>query len=197
VRYRDATAFRQALEDRLKVRAEGDHARLARERKRVVFDRLLARLAAVALRQWLLKGGFALELRLAERSRFTKDIDIDWRAERESLLDALLDAASHDAGDYFAFTIERAGVPGDRLGGSQRFKVTASLAGRLFEMFVLDIGFGRDESVIGEMLVTGELLVFAGLARLAGRDTAAGDAGGGEAARLHPRLRRGTTEHAY
>jgi hypothetical protein len=67
VRYRDATAFRQALEERLKTRAQGDGARLARDRKRVVFDRLLARLLAVAPGQWLLKGGFALELRLTGR----------------------------------------------------------------------------------------------------------------------------------
>lgn len=32
------------------------------------------------------------------------------------MLDALLDAASHDAGDFFAFAIERAGLPEDRLG---------------------------------------------------------------------------------
>jgi hypothetical protein len=37
-------------------------------------------------------------------------------ADREELLDALLDAASHDAGDFFAFAIERAGVPEDLLG---------------------------------------------------------------------------------
>jgi hypothetical protein len=39
MRYRDATAFRQALEERLKIRAQGDGARLARDRKRVAFDR--------------------------------------------------------------------------------------------------------------------------------------------------------------
>jgi len=38
--------------------------RIARERKRVAFDRLLARLIAVAPGRWILKGGFALDLRL-------------------------------------------------------------------------------------------------------------------------------------
>ena len=42
-----------------------------RDRKRVAFDRLLARLAATAPDRWLLKGGFALDLRLAERARST------------------------------------------------------------------------------------------------------------------------------
>ena len=77
MRYRDAVAFRQALEQRLRAGA-GDGARLSRDRKRVAFDRLLVRLAAAAPDQWLLKGGFALDLRLAERARATKDIDLDW-----------------------------------------------------------------------------------------------------------------------
>jgi hypothetical protein len=48
VRYRDAAAFRQALEQRLKSRAVGNVTRLARDRKRIVFERLLARLTAAA-----------------------------------------------------------------------------------------------------------------------------------------------------
>jgi hypothetical protein len=162
VRYQDATAFRQALEQRLKDRANGDGARLVRDRKRVAFDRLLARLLAVANGQWLLKGGFALDLRLTTRARSTKDIDIEWQAGEEELLDALLDAASHNAGDFFAFSIERAGVPEDRLGGSQRFRVSASLAGRPFETFLLDVGF-RAAALATETLRTEDLLGFAGI----------------------------------
>lgn len=163
MRYQDATAFRQALEQRLKDRANGNGAPLVRDRKRVAFDRLLARLLAVAHRRWLLKGGFALDLRLAERARSTKDVDIEWRAGEEELLDALLDAASHDAGDFFEFAIERAGVPEDRLGGSHRFRVSASLAGRPFETFLLDVGFRADDAVETETLRTEDLLGFAGI----------------------------------
>jgi hypothetical protein len=161
MRYKDATAFRQALEDRLKARAQGDGAHLARDRKRVAFDRLLARLLAVAPEQWLLKGGFALELRLAERARATKDVDIDWQADEEQLLDTLIDAASHDTGDFFVFTVERTSAPEDRLGGSHRFRIAASLAGRLFETFLLDVGFRRDEQVAADTLTTEALLTFA------------------------------------
>lgn len=163
MKYEDATAFRQALEQRLKDRADGDGARLVHDRKRVAFDRLLARLLAVANRKWLLKGGFALDLRLTARARSTKDIDIEWRAGEEELLDALLDAASHDAGDFFAFAIERAGVPEDRLGGSHRFRVSASLAGRPFETFLLDVGFRADDGLTTETLRTEDLLGFAGI----------------------------------
>jgi hypothetical protein len=76
LKYRDAVSFRQALEQRLKDQFEGDGSRIVRERKRVAFDRLLARLVAVAPERWLLKGGFALDLRLAVRARTTKDVDI-------------------------------------------------------------------------------------------------------------------------
>lgn len=161
MRYRDATAFRQALEERLKTRAQGNGARLARDRKRIAFDRLLARLLAAAPDQWLLKGGFALELRLGERARATKDIDIDWRTDEEQLLETLIDAADHDAGDYFTFTVERTGAPEDRLGGSHRFRVAASLAGRLFEKFLLDVGFRHDEELVADTLTTEALLAFA------------------------------------
>ncbi|HEY2479866.1 MAG TPA: nucleotidyl transferase AbiEii/AbiGii toxin family protein [Solirubrobacterales bacterium] len=163
MRYQDAPAFRQALEQRLKDRADGDGARLVRDRKRVAFDRLLARLLAVAHKQWLLKGGFALDLRLAARARSTKDIDIEWRADEEELLDSLLDAASHDAGDFFSFAIERTGEPEDRLGGSHRFRVSASLAGRPFETFLLDVGFRADDALATETLRTEDLLGFAGI----------------------------------
>ena len=161
MKYRDETAFRQALQQRLKDRAGGDGALLVRNRKRVAFDRLLARLLAVAQGQWLLKGGFALDLRLAARARSTKDIDIEWRAEQAKLLDVLLDAANYDAGDFFEFTIERAGVPDDRLGGSHRFRVSASLAGRSFESFLLDVGFRSDDALKAETLRTDDLLDFA------------------------------------
>ncbi len=164
MRYRDAASFRQALERRLRERAAGDGARLARDRKRVAFDRLLARLTVVAANRWLLKGGFALDLRMTERARATKDIDIDWRDPEDELLDTLLDAADHDAGDFFALRVERAGPPEDRLGGSRRFRVSASLAGREFETFPLDVGFRTDLTGEIDTLTTPDLLAFAGLA---------------------------------
>lgn len=161
MRYADAAAFRMALEQRLKDRADGDGAHLARDRKRVAFDRLLVRLQGVGKGRWLLKGGFALDLRLAARARSTKDIDIEWRAEESELLDTLLDAADYDSGDYFVFGIERAGVPEDRLGGSHRFRVSATLAGRPFETFLLDVGIRADEPIDSETLHTDDLLGFA------------------------------------
>jgi len=161
MRYGDAAAFRQALEQRLKARAAGDGARLARDRKRVAFDRLLARLNVSAAERWLLKGGFALDLRLHERARATRDVDIEWQTAEEVLLDALIDATSVDVGDYFAIQVERTTIPPDRLGGSHRFRVNAALAGRPFETFLLDVALRSDPINEYDTLATPDLLAFA------------------------------------
>lgn len=164
MRYRDAAAFRQALEERLRARAGGDTARLSRDRKRVAFDRLLARLNDTASDRWLLKGGFALDLRLSERARFTRDVDIDWQEAEEGLLDALIEAAALEPEDYFTFQIERTATPPERLGGSHRFRVNTSLAGRLFETFLLDVALPSDPVAEHDTLTTPDLLAFAGIA---------------------------------
>lgn len=164
MRYGDPIAFRQALEQRLKDQANGNGARLARMRKRVAFDCLLARLANVAPGQWLLKGGFALDLRMPTRARSTKDVDIEWRAAESELLDTLIDAAAHDQGDFFVLAIEKSNAPERRFGESHRFKVSTSLAGRPFEAFVLDVGRRENREIKSETLLTDDLLTFAGIA---------------------------------
>lgn len=163
MRYHDAATFRQALEQRLKNAAAADSGRLARDRKRVCFERLLARLVVAAPGRWLLKGGFALDLRLDDRARSTRDVDIEWQTEAADLLDLLLDATDRESDDFFVFAIEDAGVPADRLGGSRRFRVTATVAARPFETFLVDVGFRFGAPVRGERLITTGLLAFAGL----------------------------------
>lgn len=166
MKYGSAATFRQALEDRLKERGGRDGARIARLRKQVAFDRLLARLAGVAPGIWALKGGFALELRLADRARTTMDVDLAWSGDANELLDTLIDAVTADLGDFFSLTIERAADQPDRFGGAHRFRVAASLAGRPFETFPLDVG--EEDVYVGELefLTTPDLLGFAGIDRV-------------------------------
>jgi endonuclease YncB( thermonuclease family) len=73
--YATAAAFRVALETRLKSIAAAEGADLQRLRRQVSFDRLLARFFKEGNAPWLLKGGYAMELRL-RTARTTKDIDI-------------------------------------------------------------------------------------------------------------------------
>ncbi len=76
MRYKSGAAFRQALEQRLLARSRETGTSLVRLRKAVVFDRLLARLMVAAPGRWVLKGALALDFRLGERTRTTKDMDL-------------------------------------------------------------------------------------------------------------------------
>ncbi len=163
MRFRAAAPFRQALEQRLNARTAGDGTRIARDRKRVAFERLLVRLNVIASDRWLLKGGFALDLRLAEKARATRDVDLEWQADEAELIEALIDAASANVGDHFTIHVERTATPQDRLGGSHRFRAAVTLAGRPFEPFVLDVGLRSDPIGPYDTLATPDLLAFAGI----------------------------------
>lgn len=64
MRYATPAAFRAALEARLNAAARAGGRPVGSARKLVAFTRLLARLERTAPDRWVLKGGFALELRL-------------------------------------------------------------------------------------------------------------------------------------
>lgn len=100
--YASAGAFRAALETRLNERARREGVDLGRLRRQVAFDRLLARMfdSSEPFRDgWILKGGYALEMRFL-RARSTKDLDLTVRRREgavessASLRERLLVAAS-------------------------------------------------------------------------------------------------------
>jgi hypothetical protein len=64
MKYDNGSAFRRALEDRLRSMSIQTGMSLTRLRKMVAFDRYLARLLYYQPGCWILKGGFALQLRL-------------------------------------------------------------------------------------------------------------------------------------
>src|SRR5205814_1411738 len=108
--------FRRALEDRLKQKSKTEGLDLQRLMREVAFDRLLARLFTQKSAPWILKGGYAMELRIKE-ARATKDIDLALRESlgtgndrplNEAILEALVEAAEQDLGDFFAFVIGEA-----------------------------------------------------------------------------------------
>jgi hypothetical protein len=169
-KFESAAAFRNSLEERLKRMADERAVPINALRQRVLMERLLARLFARRDVPWLLKGGYALELALRPRARTTRDIDltVPEGASPTGIADireALQQAAELDAGDFLRFQLgapmrELAGAP---LGGA-RFPVVATMAGRPFGQFHLDVGVG--DPLIGEpeQEVGDALLEFAGIA---------------------------------
>lgn len=170
--FKTATAFRTSLEARLKQAAAEGSLQLNSLRLKVAVERLLARLFGVKDPPWLLKGGYAMELRYRPRARTTKDIDLSVKtgpgelATRiEHIRDELQQAADDDLADYFAFQVAK---PSSQLQGAPdggaRYPVTALLAGRTFAKFHLDIGFGDPVVAAPEELMGQDFLEFAGVA---------------------------------
>jgi hypothetical protein len=164
VRYATPVAFRQALEARLLAHAKATSLPLDRLRKTVAFERILARLLVVAPNRWVLKGGFALDLRFGERARSTRDIDLGRADGPDEATADLLEAQAEDLDDHFVFAVERTDDLDEVLeGAAVRYRLTANLAGRRFEQVIVDIGFTDDLSVRPDVLVGPDLLTFAGL----------------------------------
>lgn len=168
--FASAAAFRHSLEERLKRMAEERAVPINTLRQRVLMERLLARLFAARDVPWLLKGGYALELALRPRARTTRDIDLTVPdgasiAGLTDIRESLQQAAERDLGDYLRFQLgapmrELAGAPQ----GGARFPVVATMAGRPFGQFHLDVGIG--DPLVGEpeQQVGDALLEFAGIA---------------------------------
>ena len=177
-RYVTATAFRRALEDRLQEIARKEGIDLQRLRRQVAFDRLLARVFQAAqppALPWVLKGGYAMELRI-KAARTTKDIDLTMRSASGSggkkddkknlvVLAKLQETAAIDSGDFFVFMIGEAisDLEAAPYGGV-RFPVEARLDGRVFVGFHLDVGRGDAVMEPLEVIEGRDWLGFAGIA---------------------------------
>jgi hypothetical protein len=159
MKYDSGSAFRRALEDRLRMRSLQTGAPLVRLRKLVAFDRFLARLFNNQPGQWVLKGGFALQIRLGEKARTTKDIDVLALDSSRDLTNTLRQAASLDLDDWFSFEVELPEREGET--GSQRYPLLAFLDSRPFEKFHVDVGVGDPMIEEPDLLATPNILSFA------------------------------------
>lgn len=167
MKYKSGAAFRRALEERLRQQSLEGGQSLVRLRKMVAFDRFLARLAEKECEAWIVKGGFALQLRLGTRARTTKDIDVSAinRWTREETAAHLRAVASLVLGDWFEFEVGEpaeaaTGAPGQGL----RFPIRCLLDGRQFENFHLDVGHGDPVLDAPDLLTAPDLLAFADIA---------------------------------
>jgi hypothetical protein len=85
MKYKTGNAFRRALETRLLNQSRQSGLPLVRLRKMVAFERFLARLAVEQPENWFLKGGLALQWRLGNRARTTKDVDVSMTVPGEKI----------------------------------------------------------------------------------------------------------------
>jgi Nucleotidyl transferase AbiEii toxin, Type IV TA system len=171
-RYGSAAAFKAALDAQLRKRSADLGMPLQTVQLKFVMERLLARLFRAPGPPWLLKGGFAMDLRFRPKARTTKDVDLSVSlaavgAEPDfagAIRDRLQAATAVDLGDWLAFRI---GVPRRELtnapGGGARYPCEAVLAGNVFARFHVDVAAG--DPLVGEpeRLVGDDLLAFAGI----------------------------------
>jgi hypothetical protein len=162
MKYADAVSFRRALEDRLNAAASGGPTTASRLRKKVALERFLARFGEVAPGQWFIKGGVALEFRLQDLARATKDLDLWMREHEEAATNALIAATERDLADYFVFSIQRAHRIGDDDEGiTIRYRLRADMAGREFETVAIDVALASAIEEEPDVLSGSNLLAFA------------------------------------
>ena len=168
--YATAGAFRRALEERLKRASLTDQIDPNRLRRQVSFDRLLARLFREEPAPWVLKGGYALELRL-KVARSTVDIDLTVQRvaasggdQKQIVREMLQSAAAVPLGDWFEYTI---GPPVMDLTAAPyrggRYAVEARMDKRIFARFHVDAGIGDVVMRPLEAIVCRDWLGFAGI----------------------------------
>ena len=158
-----------ALEQRLLNQSRESGVGLDRQRRRVVFQRVVARLHIAQPGRWVLKGGMALEVRLRDAARLTKDVDLGLRdniAGADELHDRLSEALTADPfSDRFALAVGPfAQLVEDEAGDvTWRAKVTAHLAGRPFGAVQVDISPRAYELEHTDVVALPNALDFAGI----------------------------------
>lgn len=158
-----------ALEQRLLTRSNEMGVALDRLRRRVLFERIVARLEAAEPGRWVLKGGMALEVRLQDAARLTKDIDLGLRDDVDDARDLherVSEALAHDLdGDGFVLSTGKPAALSPDGGGhlTWRIRVTASLAGRFFGGVQLDVSPRTHELDRTDRVPLPNLLDFAGV----------------------------------
>lgn len=169
--YKSAKDFRVALEHRLQKHAADSGLNLQRLRRTVAFNRFLARIFASKISPWVLKGGYAMELRL-HNARATLDVDLGFRGipksggeiQTDYLQRLLASAAKADLGDFFGFEIGGVQLElGGPVYGGARYPVRSIIDGRLFVSFHVDVAVGDFIPVKLETAHEQGLLLFAGI----------------------------------
>lgn len=143
--YETPAALRMAIDQRILTRANETGMTHDRLRRRIVFERIVSRLENAEPGKWVLKGGMALEVRLIDDARLTKDLDLGLRGDEldaAALRDRLIEALMPDPyGDQFELTVGSVEQlkDGGSISSTWRVKVDAVLAGKPFGRIQVDI----------------------------------------------------------
>ena len=147
-RFKTAADFRKQLEANLRGHSNKTGESIDRLRRKVAFDRLLARIFTQEPSFFFFKGGYAMELRIA-RARATKDMDLTWFKRQsnakepmsELILQELQMLARINLNDHFIYQIgqPQSEIENAPYGGSQH-SVSAIVDNRPFVEFHLDVG---------------------------------------------------------
>lgn len=144
--YASPAAFRRALTDKLRAKAETSRWTLPQLQRQMAYDRMLERLYLVD-EGWVVKGATALLARDIG-VRATIDIDVYREAARDVAEAELRAAAAKDIGDWFAFEIGAARSVADAAAGI-RLPVTAYIGTTVWVSFHVDL-VGSDLRMTGE-----------------------------------------------
>lgn len=136
--YASEAALRNALEQRLRDLAREHRVAVVRLRKAVVFERFLARIRRTSAEGWVLKGAYALDVRLGLRARRTIDVDLASRGGGEEIVEWVRRACGQELGDGFHFIL-RSRSDHEEGHRTIRFGILAEMAGREFEPIHVDV----------------------------------------------------------
>ncbi len=117
----------------------------------VAIDRLLARLLASAPKDyWVVKGGFANQLRRPDEARFTEDIDLRIASTIEAAPSLIAEAFGTDLADLLSYELASPSAPLEGPpGGGLRFVAVARIVGSELVRFKIDIS--ASDVIVGEL----------------------------------------------
>lgn len=168
-RYKTPEAFRTALQQKQKQRAQQAGVPFQRLAQVDLYYRFLARvIAELGEAAIVVKGGVALEMRL-HRARTTKDIDLRATGSPESVYERIRAAGLRELDDFLTFRVEEPTgnfeIEGDGvIYEGRRFRVQAILANKPYlSSFGLDVAFGDPMVGSPDKVTAPDALSFAGI----------------------------------
>lgn len=169
--YATPPAFRQALKDRTKRRANERDVQFNRLRQVILFERFASRVYDACGENVLLKGGLVIELRLS-RARTTKDVDFCLDGDLEGYLKKIREAARRPHKDWLTFEVSDPRELTEHVGNqivyeAVRLSVRAKIGAEPFgDPFAMDLSVGDRLVSVPESVEGTDILEFVEVGRV-------------------------------